>query len=175
MRSSSLERIESDSYKQLYDRYAKAMFNTSLRIVNNIADAEDILQESFVDAFKGLDDFRGSSTFGAWMKRIVINKSINKIKRQRLNWLEIEKTEAFSIADVEDTDEIDIEYKVEEVKKAIMLLSNGFRTVLSLRLLENCKFEEIAELLKISNNTARSQYVRAKKKLLEIIKSQRTS
>ena len=68
------------SYEMLYRQYAKSMFNTSLRIVNNASDAEDVLQESFAAAFAYLDKFDYSSTFGAWLKRIVINKSINIVR-----------------------------------------------------------------------------------------------
>lgn len=162
------------SYKALYNQYSKAMYNTCLRIVNNKADAEDILQEAFVDAFKGLEGFQSRSTFGAWMKRIVINKSINKIKRQKQNWIDLEKTDAYLIPDKESDDEEEMEFKVEEIKKAIGLLPNGYRTVFCLRLLEGCSFEEIADTLKISVNTVRSQYIRAKRKLKEIIKERNT-
>ena len=67
-------------FKELYGQYAKAMYNTSLRIVNNPADAEDLVQESFIDAFRNIEGFNYKSTFGAWMKRIVINKSINHLR-----------------------------------------------------------------------------------------------
>lgn len=80
------------NYDLLYNQYAKAMYNTSLRIVNNRADAEDILQESFLEAFKGLEGFQSRSTFGAWFKRIVINKSIDKIKRNKFSWVEMENS-----------------------------------------------------------------------------------
>ena len=66
------------SYSELYQKYSKAMYNTSLRIVNNMGDAEDVLQESFCDAFTAIGSFAYKSTFGAWLKRIVINKSINE-------------------------------------------------------------------------------------------------
>lgn len=159
-----------DSFRLLYNHYAKAMYNTALRIVNNTADAEDILQEAFSDAFRSLESFRNRSTFGAWLKRIVINKSINKVKRERKRWVEVdmESIDGYQI-DEPEIDEDDFVYKVESIKQAMKQLPDGYRTVLSLHLVENYKHEEIAGMLGIAHATVRTQYIRAKKKLLEII------
>ncbi len=157
-------------YEILYEKYSRAMYHTSLRIVNNTADAEDILQEAFIDAFRWLNTFQNRSSFGAWLKRIVVNKSINKIKREKLHFVDIDQTDVHSIVEEETENEQDIVFKVEEIKKAIKMLPAGYRTVLCLHLMEDYKHEEIAEILGISHNTVRSQYIRAKKKLLEIIK-----
>jgi RNA polymerase sigma factor (sigma-70 family) len=158
------------SYSELYQKYAKAMFNTSLRIVNQAADAEDILQESFVDAFNAIDSFGYKSTFGAWLKRIVINKSINTLRKRKMDIIDIEKTTAAFLPDEESYDEDAIQFKVEEIKKAIKELPNGYRTVLTLHLFEGYEQEEIAEILQISHATVRTQYMRAKQKLILSIK-----
>ena len=68
---------------ELYKLYVKAMYNVALRIVNHIAEAEDVLQESFLDAFTRIENFRGETTFGLWLKQIVINKSINQLRKRR--------------------------------------------------------------------------------------------
>jgi RNA polymerase sigma-70 factor (ECF subfamily) len=146
------------------------MYNTSLRIVNNTADAEDVLQESFLDAFRSLHDFHYRSTFGAWLKRIVINKSINILRKRRNDFVDMENTELQAVADDEPVNEEEVQYKVEEVKRMITRLPDGYRTVLSLYLLEGYDHEEISQILNISHNTVRTQYVRAKQKLLTIIK-----
>lgn len=161
---------DAPSYELLYRRYAKAMFNTSLRIVNNRADAEDVLQESFLDAFRTLHDFSYRSTFGAWLKKIVINKSINLLRKRKAVLVDMEVAEAQDLWADEPVNEEDIQYKVEEVKKMILRLPDGYRTVLSLYLLEGYDHEEISQILSISHNTVRTQYVRAKQKLLTIIK-----
>lgn len=161
---------DAPSYELLYRRYAKAMFNTSLRIVNNRADAEDVLQESFLDAFRTLHDFSYRSTFGAWLKKIVINKSINLLRKRKAVLVDMEVAEAQDLWADEPVNEEDIQYKVEEVKKMILRLPDGYRTVLSLYLLEGYDHEEISQILGISHNTVRTQYVRAKQKLLTIIK-----
>lgn len=157
-------------YQLLYNKYSRAMYNTSLRIVNNGADAEDVLQEAFLDAFRSLHDFHYRSTFGAWLKKIVINKSINALRKRKPNQEIVEESVVYSMPDSDGVDEAEIQYKVDEVKQAIKRLPDGYRTVLSLYLLEGYDHEEIAEILKISHNTVRTQYIRAKQKLLFIIK-----
>jgi len=161
---------DAQSYEALYRQYSKAMYNTSLRIVNNTADAEDVLQEAFLDAFRSLHDFHYRSTFGAWLKKIVINKSINVLRTRKVNLVDMETTDLHSVSDEETINEEEIQYRVEEVKKTIRKLPDGYRTVLSLYLLEGYDHEEISHILGISHNTVRTQYVRAKQKLLSIIK-----
>ncbi len=163
------------AYQTLYQRYSKAMYNTSLRIVNTSADAEDVLQEAFLDAFRSLNDFHYRSTFGAWLKKIVINKSINTLRKRRAHLVEIDdnsETGVYALPQEEQRDEAEVAYQVTEVKKAIQKLPDGYRTVLSLYLLEGYDHEEIAGILSISHNTVRTQYVRAKQKLLTIIKQE---
>jgi RNA polymerase sigma factor (sigma-70 family) len=72
---------DQDAHFRLYKLYSRAMYNVGFRITGNEEDAEDVLQESFVSAFKNLESYRGDATFGAWLKRIVVNKSINVIKK----------------------------------------------------------------------------------------------
>jgi RNA polymerase sigma factor (sigma-70 family) len=158
------------SYQLLYNRYAKAMYNTCLRIVNNRSDAEDILQEAFCDAFQNLNAFEYKSSFGSWLKRIVVFKAINKVKRDKHRWFEITDTTKSTLQEEEKIDEAEFAFKVEEIKKAIYQLPDGYRTVLSLHLLENYKHSEIATMLDVSASTVRTQYIRAKSKLLQLLK-----
>ncbi len=161
---------DSRGFAELYRKYAKAMYNTSLRIVNNTGDAEDVVQEAFTDAFRSLEDFHYKSTFGAWLKRIVINKSINCLRKRKMDMIDIEKTNIGHLPEEDMTDEQEIEMKVEDIKKAIGLLPNGYRTVLTLYLFEGYDQEEIAEILQVSHATVRTQYMRAKLKLVQHIK-----
>jgi RNA polymerase sigma factor (sigma-70 family) len=158
------------SYGEIYQKYAKAMYNTSLRIVNHTADAEDVVQESFCDAFTAIGSFGYKSTFGAWLKRIVINKSINALRKRKMDIIDIDKTSVMHLPEEENYDEEAMRFKVEEIKKAVKELPNGYRTVLSLQLFEGYDQEEIAEILQISHATVRTQYMRAKQKLLLLIK-----
>jgi RNA polymerase sigma factor (sigma-70 family) len=155
------------SYRLLYDRYAKAMFNTSLRIVNSQADAEDILQEAFTDAFRQLKDFEGRSTFGAWLKQIVVYKSIALLKKQKIQFTKMDDSHDVAESN-EDPDAI--WYTVDTIKASLQELPDGYRTVLSLHLLEGYDQEEIAEILGVARSTVRTQYMRAKQRLIELLK-----
>jgi RNA polymerase sigma factor (sigma-70 family) len=161
---------DSRSFAELYRKYSKAMYNTSLRIVNNTGDAEDVVQEAFTDAFRSLEDFHYKSTFGAWLKRIVINKSINYLRKRKMDMIDIDKTNIGHLPEEDTTDEQEIQMKVEDIKKAVGLLPNGYRTVLTLYLFEGYDQEEIAEILQVSHATVRTQYMRAKQKLVQHIK-----
>lgn len=145
------------------------MFNICYRMMNNMHDAEDMLQEVFCEAFKRLDSFRFESTFGAWIKRITINKCINELKRKKLS---LELKEEFTpdnySDEYEDTENILL--SVDHIKHAMALLPDGYRVIFSLYMLEGYDHQEIAEIMNITVSTSKSQLARAKKKLVDILK-----
>ena len=159
---------QTSAYRVLYERYSKAMFNTALRIVNKTADAEDVLQDSFTDAFMQISSFEHKSTFGVWLKQIVVFKSIALLKKQRMSFVDMEKVE--DLPEENELDEADICYTVDMIKQTIQQLPDGYRTVLSLYLFEGYDHEEISEILGVAQSTVRTQYIRAKQKLLKILK-----
>jgi RNA polymerase sigma factor (sigma-70 family) len=148
---------------ELYKLYANAMYNVALRIVNDDAEAEDVLQEAFLDAFNRIKDFRQETTFGLWLKQIVINRSINYLRKR--------KAEEVEVADEPSYDESETVLKVEAIKAAMNELPDGYRVVLTLYLFEGYDHEEIAHILKITENTSRSQYMRAKRKLNSLLET----
>lgn len=150
----------------LYKLYANAMYNVALRIVNDDAEAEDVLQEAFLDAFKRISDFRQETTFGLWLKQIVINRSINYLRKRKAEFVSLDEVE---VADEQANDENETMLKVEAIKAAMNELPDGYRVVLTLYLFEGYDHEEIAHILKISENTSRSQYMRAKQKLNSLL------
>jgi len=154
---------------ELYRLYAKAMLNVAFRIVGNIAEAEDVLQEAFLDAFGKVKDFRQDTTFGLWLKQIVVNRSINLLRKRKLELIELEGEQIENIPDEEAADEEETQYKAALVKEAIKELPDGYRLVISLYLLEGYDHEEIAQVLNITENTSRTQFLRAKRKLIEIL------
>ncbi len=162
---------DESSFRALYNLYAKAMFNTSLRIVNNTAEAEDVLQEAFLDAFRTINSFQNRSSFGAWLKQIVVNKSINQLKKRRIDFIELEEAGIEDWTEENRMDDKETQMQVNQVIKAIRLLPHGYRTVLSLYLLEGYDHEEIAEILGLAESTSRTQYIRAKQKLLTLLKN----
>jgi RNA polymerase sigma factor (sigma-70 family) len=142
------------------------MYNVALRIVNDDAEAEDVLQEAFLDAFNRLSDFRQETTFGLWLKQIVINRAINYLRKRKAEFVGIDDIE---IADEPTKDEEDTQLKVEAIKAAMNELADGYRVVLTLYLFEGYDHEEIAHILNITENTSRSQYMRAKRKLNSLL------
>jgi len=155
-----------DAQFRLYKLYYKSMYNTSLRMVGNSNDAEDIMQESFLSAFNKLDSYEGKVSFGAWLKKIVINKSLDYLKKRRVQFEEINER----IADeAPETNEALPEVDVQRLKVAVMQLPEGYRVVLSLYLLEGYDHDEIAEILQITAVSSRTQLLRAKRKLRDIL------
>lgn len=156
--------------RELYELYGQAMFNTALRILQNREEAEDVLQEAFVTCFARLSQYRKEATFGAWLKRIVINGALNKLRKsQRIMFVEEVQDTA-----VEDAIETVGEYTVDAVKEAIRRLPQGFRAVLTLYLFEGYDHAEIAQILGITVSTSKSQYNRAKRKVREMIESKQS-
>ena len=143
-------------------------------MMNNKEEAEDMLQESFTEAFLKLETFRYESAFGAWLKRIVINKCINSIKRKKADLV---YTDELPDKKSEDQGEDDLDtatLNVRDVQNAMEKLPQGYRVIFSLYLLEGYDHSEIAQILKISESTSKSQYSRAKQKIKEHLKNLRS-
>ena len=161
----------SAQYK-IYKLYYKAMFNTSLRIVNDTTEAEDIMQESFLDAFQKIETYSGEGSFGSWLKRIVVNNSLDVLRKSK-DIISLDDND-IDLPDEEDQiDEAEIQFKVEGIKKAIMQLPDEYRVVISLFLLEGYDHEEISSILNISNNSSRTRYSRARQQVLKILKAEK--
>lgn len=158
------KRGDSRSQYELYKLYSKAMYNTCYRMMNGTEDAEDMLQESFSDAFTKLNTFVYKSTFGAWLKRIVVNNCINELKRKKP---ELEFCE--EIPHYEPVDQESRGLTVDQIKKAMVQLPEGSRVIFSLYLLEGYDHREIASILKVSESNSKSQYMRAKRRVKEIL------
>ena len=156
---------------QIYKLYYKAMYNTSLRIVNDTMEAEDIMQESFLSAFEKIDTYSGTVSFGAWLKKIVVNRSLDALNKRKGIFEDIDThTGLRDDSDDEFSRSEELDVRVEEVKEAIERLPDGYRIILSLYLLEGYDHDEIAEILSINSSTSRSQLSRAKQKLLAELK-----
>ena len=162
-------RGERKSQFEIYRRYHAAMYNTTLRIVRDPDDAEDVMQEAFLKAFTRIGGYRGEVSFGAWLKKIVIHQALDFL-RSRREHLPLEEVAEPEEPAGEETGRSEYRMEVEAIKKAMASLPEGYRVVLSLILFEGYDHEEVAAILNISNATSRTQYHRAKKKLLQILK-----
>jgi RNA polymerase sigma factor (sigma-70 family) len=153
---------------ELYKLYYKPMYNICLRLVGNPVEAEDVMQEAFLKAFTKIDTYEGKVSFGAWLKKIVINRSLDELKKRKVKFQELnekipdEESEHFEVSEIQ----------LEKLKKAIQQLPDGYRVVLSLYLLEGYDHEEIAQILGITNVSSRTQFLRAKLKLREMLKKE---
>ena len=156
------------SQMQIYKLYYKAMFNTSLRIVSNAADAEDIMQESFLDAFQKIDKYLEEGSFGGWLKRIVINNSIDFIKKNRQH---TEFKDHMEVVEDEYSDFDEKDVKLKDIRDALKKIKEEYRIIISLYLFDGYDHEEISAILNISYNLSRTRYSRAKSKLLEAIQN----
>lgn len=161
---------------EMYQLYYKAMYNSSLRIVNNRADAEDIMQESFLDAFRKLDMYNENGSFGSWLKRIVVNKSLDFLKTKK-NIIRIDdmKVEIMEITDLQEEENsmVEVDIQLREIKEAINCLPDHYRIIVSMYLMDGYNHNEIAQILNLSYENVRVRYIRAKKKLINEIMTSR--
>jgi RNA polymerase sigma-70 factor (ECF subfamily) len=152
---------DESSYKALYAKYATAMYNICLRLLNNKEDAEDVLQESFITAFKRLGELREASTFGGWLRRIVVNNCHEHGRKTKISFEEMGASDGI----VEDDLNWIHDVPASEVHFAIRNLPDGCRKVFLLYTSEDYTHRDIAKLLNIAESTSKSQYGRAKKLL----------
>lgn len=155
----------------LYRLYSKAMFNICYRMLNNKMEAEDMLQEVFSETFRQLGRFRFDSTIGAWIKRITINKCINHIQKRKIDLNFVEESGFPVIRDEQDEPDENLSLSVNRVREAMGKLPDGSRMVFSLYLFEGYDHEEISQILNISESTSKTQFMRAKQKVRELLKT----
>ncbi len=159
-------------YAGLYNRYGKGIFNSISRIVRHSAEAEDLLQESFHIIFSELPKLESPERFAGCAKRIAINRSISYLRKAKIHFSDIIDIELPTAEEYDAQEDQIFEGRVEEVKKCISGLSQGYKTIVSLYLFEDMSQQEIAQALGISHNTVRTQYHRAKKKILQQLNEQ---
>ena len=155
---------------QLYNQYCNGMFVVAKRFVKDSFEAEDIVQEAFIKAFAKLHQYKAEVTFGAWLKRIVINKSIDLLKSKKQEMQELDEVHLKVIdADYEDEWLVDDAITLDEVKGAINKLPDKYKFVVMMYLVEGYDHQEIAEVLNITEIASRTQLSRGKTKLKELL------
>ncbi len=172
LQSELIERCRANDRKaqmQLYNKYCDAMYYVALRFLKDSFEAEEAMQESFIKAFARLHQFTGDVTFGAWLKRIVINKSIDMLKAKKLNMVAINEQVMATVDDQEDWSVAD-SVTVQEIKDAIEKLPEKYRYAVMLFLIEGYDHNEISEILDITPVSSRTLVHRGKKKLQEELK-----
>tara|TARA_B100000809_G_scaffold174304_1_gene171574 strand:+ start:456 stop:1028 length:573 start_codon:yes stop_codon:yes gene_type:complete len=158
---------------EVYNRYQQAMYNTALRIVKDTAEAEDMMQESFITAFNKLHTLKDNSTFGSWLKRIVINNSINQFNKSK-RFVSLNDNDRLSNElneePIEDSfsgvsDEDFTQLKTKQVLNCMDDLNDKYRQILNLHFIEGFDYEEICEIQQISYANCRTMISRAKESL----------
>ena len=165
MKEDTIEDIQETIFA-LREIFEKVDGHVDQHLLCYIVEAEDMLQNSFVVVFSKLNSFRGESTIGAWIKRIVVNNCINELKRKKL--LTNEWDDSYMEYKEESAEHYDVE-DVQRIKNAMQKLPNGYKQVFTLYALEGYDHQEIGSILGVSEATSKSQYSRAKKKIRDLL------
>lgn len=165
---------DDEAFEEVYQRFARPMLNSCMRILNNLADAEDMVQESFIEAFSKLSYFVSEDNFEGWFIRIAINKSLGLLRKRKLRWFDIDLAHINASEEAEVTDEANDkkELSFESVNAAIEQLPDNYRIVFNLFAVDEVPQQEIAEMLNISHSNVRIIYHRAKMKIKEILRNE---
>ena len=156
---------------RLYELYSKAMLNTAYRIMGSREEAEDMLQEAFTDCFRKIGTYRTDSTFGAWLKTIVINRCITRLRKREADLVYVDD---YSRHEMQQEEPPEMTWPdPPAIARAVERLPDGYRVVFSLYLLEGYDHTEISQILGISESTSKTQYSRAKDKLKRILSEMR--
>lgn len=156
---------------KLYKTYCEGMFAVACRYIKDSDDAEDVLQDAFIRAFQKIDQFKGEVSFGAWLKRIVINKCLDFIKARKQHFVELQES-TMRIAEDDDW-KVDDGVTMEDIKKAMAQLSDKYRLVVQLYLIEGYDHSEIAQILDLTETGSRTRLLRGKGYLRELLKNKK--
>jgi RNA polymerase sigma-70 factor (ECF subfamily) len=156
---------------KLYKQYCDGMFCVAMRFLKNSDDAEDVIQESFIKAFQKMHQFNGEVTFGAWLKRIVINKSIDFLKAKKQVTISLDESYMHVAAD--DDWSVEEHISISEVELAIKNLPEKYKYVVMMFLIEGFDHSEISQVLNITQSACRTRLLRGKGLLKEQLKDKR--
>ena len=154
---------------ELYRKYCEGMYVVAMRFVKNADDAEDILQESFIKAFQKIHQFKGEVTFGAWLKRIVVNKCIDFLKSKKQKIVSLDES-YIQLANEENNWNVPSSISMEQVRSAIDELPCKYKYVVLMYLMEGYDHQEISEVLNISESACRTRLLRGKGQLKQLLK-----
>ncbi len=146
----------------LYNLYSKKMYGVCMRYAPNNEAARDLLQDGFIKVFQNLSKFKGEGSFEGWVRRIMVNNALESLRKLSAKATHIDVEDMHEALQVNvDFSKYDMNYLLSKVQE----LAPGYRTVFNLYVIEGYQHSEIAELLKISENTSKSQLSRARKLL----------
>jgi len=152
--------------RELYQLHYRRIYNTCLRIIGNSMDAEEAMHDVFLKLFDNIENLQNEDAFDSWSRSIAIKTAIDRVRKYKPDF---EPIDNLSVAEEEQEEEMEL--SIESVKQELGNLPDGYRIVLSMRLFEECEFEEIAQALQIKESTVRSQYIRGRDKLANMLKN----
>ncbi len=150
----------------VYNTYAKRVYASCYRVLKDAHEAEDFMQEAFIQAFEKIDRFRGEAELGTWICRIAINKCLDQLKKRKVNLVFDEKWSEHSDAQAEAEESA---YDLERIKLALADLPSGCRLIFELRMLEEMDYPAIAAELNMKEASVRVQYARARSRIIELV------
>lgn len=165
------KRNDAKAQMAVYKKYSAAMYTVCLRYLNNSGEAEDAMQEAFLKAFTKIHQFTGESTFGAWLKRIVVNQCIDSLNKRKLELEEWNENHLEPFEEGNDSENDYINHSISSIQQAIQKLPTTAKEVLNLYLFEGYDHAEIADITQQKPGTVRVNYLRAKSKLLELLQN----
>ncbi len=158
---------------EVYHSYKNMMFGSAIRILKNREEAEDIVQDAFIKGFEKIHQLQDEANLGAWLKRIVVNKSLD-VARNRNRFIFTSEDSILENKPDENEDDIKPDISIDFIKECINSLKEKYRIVLMLYMIEDYNHREIGELLNINESTVRNQYRRGKDQLLQLLKVKKT-
>lgn len=150
----------------LYKKFSDKMYGVALRYAGDESDAHDIMQDGFIKVFKNLEKFRSEGSFEGWIRRIIVNTSIEHFRRKRKAY-SITESQENNIEDV-SLDAMDV-LDTKDLMQIINQLPPGYKMVFNMHIIEGYSHKEIADILGITEGTSKSQLARAKGVLRKIL------
>jgi len=157
-----------DFQRELYNAHYRRLYNTCLRILGDRLEAEEAMHDAFLKIFTHIGKINSEQAFYPWSQSIAIRTAIDRVRKKKIRF---EPADNLAVTEEEPVDEEAISLTVEKVKLRLAELPDGYRIILSMRLLEQCEFADIAEALNIKEVTVRTQYIRGKQRLVQLLKN----
>ena len=161
------------SQKALYEHYYSKMLGVCLRYSKSSDDAKDVLHEGFLKVFNSLKNFNNTGSFEGWVRRIMVNTSIDQLRKNKQNYLIVSTVNvndrSSSLAEEMSEDDLLSTIEKEDILKAVQELTPAYRTVFNLYVYEDYTHQDIAEALGISVGTSKSNYAKARKNMKKLL------
>ena len=156
-----------NAFNHLFNQYNRLLMGISIRYCNDVAEAEDVLQESFIKIFHQIQTYQSKGSFEGWLKRIVVNTAINHFKSKKVRIDGGGNSEDFDAID--NAFDIENEMHGNELLEIINQIPEGYKVIFNMNVIEGYTHKEIAKELNISEGTSKSQLSKAKSLLRKIL------